>query len=913
MTRPLRVLVSTLLMLCGASSLAAVDVRDPEGRPVVAARVEVWVAPAVADFLSLARTTFAAGHSDEAGKVALAWPTGMEHLVLIDAPGLAPWRGMLGSSSALVTLSAGRSLTGRLATEAVEGEVCARWRVALSPWSRTIDYRRCSPLAKDGSFLLAGLDTEPVELVIEAPGYLRWFRRLGSDTKLEPIELERGVDIAGRVVDPQGRPVVDARVQPRGGVVVQTDRDGTFHVAVPSLPWPVEVSAPGLRSVAVHLVKSEAPRLVRLDWARQVTGTIVTAETTDRPAVKLVAEWHRAANGRSLRTFALELDAAGRFVVDLPHDGWYDLRLTSPGFRDLELETALFAPGDHRELGVLRLDPGAGVRGRVVDENDEPIVGLLLELVPAGETGVEFARRGTALTSSSGADGSFVIAGAPAGEFELRGRGNQRPLAVRTLALAGDVPEDLGDWVIDSGCRVVGRLAHRSGQAVSPGVSVRLLAPGGSQLEALAEATTGPDGHFDLGSLALHRGILEATNGGRLLVVQEVAFEREDELCPVTLVSSQVAVRGRVLRGEDPVSGGLLEVVRRDDPGLHRGKTVVSGGGELAGRKVVLGLPRTMSEAVVGEDGSFELTALPGQVQITYWDVEGRQIQRSSWIPDVDRTELAVNIGGQRFHGQVVDGADETGVPATLRLFAADRTLVAETRANPEGRFEIDGAEGAGLQLEATADGYEPTLLDLGAAAPEAVRIELGRAPERSSVRLHFVGPNDRPAAGHTATLLDGTGRLVRFGRSDAAGRVAFEDVPFGVYGLVWAAAGSVGTRERLVLDDAAPKYVEIQPFAVPFELRCAPDRCGNQTLLGLRLETRGGLDLSPFLNRYEAPLRFSPEGVLSLGGLEPGRYRLTLFLNDGADTQEVDVSGPVEVFRARVSVHQPKGDGPFG
>jgi len=93
----------------------------------------------------------------------------------------------------------------------------------------------------NGHFLLERLAPGTRELVVEAPGYTssvtsHTFATAGAHALAAPLELRRGAEVVGVALDPDGRPLADAKVwlesEERRPMrrVIRTEGDGSFHV-----------------------------------------------------------------------------------------------------------------------------------------------------------------------------------------------------------------------------------------------------------------------------------------------------------------------------------------------------------------------------------------------------------------------------------------------------------------------------------------------------------------------------------------------------------------------------------------------------------------------------------------------------------------------------------------------------------
>ena len=123
----------------------------------------------------------------------------------------------------------------------------------------------------------------------------------------------------------------------------------------------------------------------------------------------------------------------------------------------------------------------------------------------------------------------------------------------------------------------------------------------------------------------------------------------------------------------------------------------------------------------------------------------GRQVE----IPDVDRFELDLEIGGATVSGIVVDRDEGSPVPEASVGLHDGRTAtggVGAAETGPDGRFSI-AAEPGEYQLEARARDRRPTsqALSVGPSGVADLRIEMDRGLE---IRGRLLDATGRPAPG---------------------------------------------------------------------------------------------------------------------------------------------------------------------
>jgi len=256
------------------------------------------------------------------------------------------------------------------------GTPLAGARVALSERSRLErrdTFHAAVPAAQDGGFSIEGApDGVPLAWSASAAGCMEATGLLGGETRLE-IVLDRAQRVAGRIVDPDGKPVPDVRIEvrylregwsttARDRVVAGEDGAFAFHRESP-LAAVVELRAKGFRLAERKLEalpKQGAPRElplgdVVLDRGRTVRGHVtdgatgaalagVSLKVTSRREERnrLVTDEQETTSGEE-GTFALEgiaTDGPVRLVARTA--GWAPRTLEIEGGPDdAEIEVAL--------------------------------------------------------------------------------------------------------------------------------------------------------------------------------------------------------------------------------------------------------------------------------------------------------------------------------------------------------------------------------------------------------------------------------------------------------------------------------------------------------------------------------------------------------------------------------------------
>ncbi len=339
----------------------------------------------------------------------------------------------------------------------------------------------------DGLFLLEGLDPGRCRAVIRAPGFAGW-RRDGvepDDTgaDLGDVELDRGMTIAGRVLDRSNRPQAavtveiteDAAYAYFAESTVRTDHDGWFRAeTMPAGSWVLRASRGDqtARATVTGRANETASVELRLGGLR-LEGEIWIG---DRPASggDLVLTTDGAHGGGVVvmvrgetdqrRFFGIDrppvtiaVDGSGRFAADGISSGVYTASYTAPGGGGSPVGRELVVPATELHRCLIQFSD-AGLDGRVVDPDGVPVAGAAVLVQSAN---------GRALANGfSDGGGAFAFTGL-------------EPGAVRVAAIHGEFG-DAEPIEIDL----------RDGDRAGP-VSLELKNPDGAEITLSVRSASG--------------------------------------------------------------------------------------------------------------------------------------------------------------------------------------------------------------------------------------------------------------------------------------------------------------------------------------------------------------------------------------------------------------------------------------
>lgn len=381
----------------------------------------------------------------------------------------------------------------------------------------------------DGKFRLGGLPLRAVEVVaLHASG--------SSDiAELDLAATPRATDvklalahssgISGIVVDSSGDPVAEALVavrpefsgalgerrawQVRGAPVTRTDRKGTFRfTGLPDGDYLVRAARPDAPPGALWLHKG-----VKAKPGKKSIRVEVEGESKYTGRVKI-------ADGSVPSSFTVRLGRAaavpiaskdGSFTIAGP-SGEQMLMISGPSFIRKGVK-ATGKEGDTVDLGVIEVQRGRSVSGKVVDAEGNPVANAEVaagRLLSGGGRELNIRSEGIAVqTTTTGDDGSFRISG-----FDVRPFTVVAGHPVKGRSTSVHIPRGPGDVKLTMKLEQVGSLAGRATLDGKPlAQTVIIASPSGATLSNFF-VITGEDGSFALDRLTPGKYNVQAMLGG---------------------------------------------------------------------------------------------------------------------------------------------------------------------------------------------------------------------------------------------------------------------------------------------------------------------------------------------------------------------------------------------------------------
>lgn len=271
----------------------------------------------------------------------------------------------------------------------------------------------------DGSFVIEELTEGTYSLIVEAPGWgTRRLNRIEADAQDVLIEMIQQGSVEGQVIDrASGQPVPtflaivravipnspvygrrvgvqDVKNDPQGKYLVGGLDSGSYVVEIqaegyaPTYSTPFEVTQ-GLVVSGIQVFVSTGGKLIGQVVNGQTGEPVVGAEVRtfdnayiDHPLANLLgAGAPRTTTDRSART-----DKEGRFELPYLWPDVYQVQISSPGLlRTVRKDVRVADSTTPTDLGVIRLDRGASLKGRVVDGAGRPLPGATVGLTASSE------------------------------------------------------------------------------------------------------------------------------------------------------------------------------------------------------------------------------------------------------------------------------------------------------------------------------------------------------------------------------------------------------------------------------------------------------------------------------------------------------------------------------------------------
>ncbi|HEV7425723.1 MAG TPA: carboxypeptidase-like regulatory domain-containing protein [Thermoanaerobaculia bacterium] len=354
------------------------------------------------------------------------------------------------------------------------------------------------------------------------------------------VTVDRGIEISGRVIRPDGTPVADAIVDTPTGIMPRTAgtaADGTFTIAGIAAGTAVLTAHSADGNLSSPPVTVPAP-------SKNVTITIprgarIEGRILDRATQQPVTDFAVTLPPRGQRPF----DFASREKQTHDDDGHYAIDNVPPGVVDLMVHATGYVGGSRGDItaedgktvtGIdIQLDRGATISGRVT-AGAAPVAGVQVR-----QAAQRMPQVSAAVTTD--ADGLYKLDGIAEGDRLIEFQKSGFVTAQKSVEVKGGKDVRL-DVVLDPGHELRGRVVDRSGRGVA-GAYVD-ASPVGERRSGTMNVTDA-DGAFTVAGLADGRYQVTARKEG--LVSADVNDVELPQARPLTLtLDTGAAISGRV-------------------------------------------------------------------------------------------------------------------------------------------------------------------------------------------------------------------------------------------------------------------------------------------------------------------------------------------------------------------------------
>lgn len=761
-----------------------------------------------------------------------------------------------------ISLKNGFSIRGSVNEEPGGAPVAgAEVSFSLKTQEDELELERQATTAEDGTFQMKGLQAGNFDVSARKSGFL-------SPETLDLFisqELEDGITlsmrkgstestIAGQVLDPDGKAAADSWIALVGDFLSKESADDQGHFRFQYVrpgEYRIEAHSPRFAAGSLAGIHVASGRSIEGLEVRLARGSVIRGRVLDerRQGIQGASAVLVPLRGLDLDTRRGDSDSAGDFEIKAVAAGPYMIHAEAGGRVDSASRFIVLGDGEDLDGQDFVLEPGAAIRGRVLDAGDRPLSGA------AVSAGGQHA--------SSGLDGSFELRGLPADWIDLHAEGEgfePRDLKVcvsgqevlvqmdRLASVSGMVhaggrqvfppgeldvqdfrpdgdPGNIHDSRIDATGRFqfqakkgdhqlvafvpgfvpsVARITLKAGEK-REGVVIDLRSGGVIRGRTVRQGSGLPVEEVDLlvvnapESLAIPRP--EAFSDPDGFFVIEKVPEGDMDLTASGRGFTKVTLRGIAVR-----EGEASEVTIELPPGGAIHGAVVGARSQNWGVVASLRGSDFSTSAPVGSSGRFQLSGLPAgeyDIKIVEFHPGDRRILTSgrAVVREDQVTEVDLQVDSIRLSGRVRSG----GVPerfARLSALEAIQGLESEEkRADAEGYFELD-LPGPGTYLVTVSPGVGKKAL-IEVKVPPGVKelqkdLELDRGQISGRVFDSSSGePLDSAevwalAPGFSARSLGSVGQAVRgISYLDDAGRFAISHLAPGRYSLLVRAAGS--------------------------------------------------------------------------------------------------------------------------
>ena len=591
----------------------------------------------------------------------------------------------------------------------------------------------------------------------------------------------------------------------------RSDAAGAFAVeAEGNGPFRLRVEAAGFATIHVLKPKSgETNGAIALSRGYRLGGSVADIATAapvrDAEVLAIPDDDHGFADPADPARFAalVRTSRDGAFAFPNLAEGFYTLRVLSPGRALLESDDHPVGPAAPARPAALYLHPGFDVPGKVVDPAGKPLVGIRLTAAPArgGGNMIRGALRGgfPNPVAVTGKDGRFTLRGVPAdGKFTLEVRSKDYAPFSSDIAAprAGAVAAAI-DVRLDKGVTLRGTLVDSEKKPVSAALAAQITLRDPKTRRVLTRIDrdpqslhSGPSGEFTIDRIPAGTARVNLqVEGFKEIDKRDVVLARETKGADLGTIALDKGGRlaGRVVSSEGtPIASAKVDVT-------GSGRAGGGPGGGMWGRSFT---------ATTDAEGRFTVVGLgEGDVNIEATSSGYSDGSKRGVTPGGDPVEIVLNRAGS-VAGRVVVGdppapvanftvqpepKNPGGMLGAFRAFGLGGSQ--QKKSDPGGHFSVQGLEPGTYTLTVRADGLQDLVR-------EGVDVRAGEATDLGDLTLTAGGtvrgrvvrqPEGIPVAGAAVRVKQGGLFNIRalLGQdrvtlTDLAGKFELKGLPIG-------------------------------------------------------------------------------------------------------------------------------------
>jgi hypothetical protein len=250
-----------------------------------------------------------------------------------------------------------------------------------------------------------------------------------------PADELPGLQVEGRITNPQGGPVPGARVSAADarGSEVTSDATGGYSIRVEPRKGDVlglRFSAAGYQDAELALEAGEGDERLWLDVRLEpAAGAVVSGTLRNERGAPVPGETVHLVSSATGDRYASVSEANGRFLIPgvEPEMAYYLYVRPHEAYADYQTSVEVDSEGASVDISLRELST-TRLTGRLVDAEGRPIRDLAFSVVSGQALGKEIRTR-------SDADGSFSLEGVPTGHLSLLTRSPDH-LAIGDILLA---------------------------------------------------------------------------------------------------------------------------------------------------------------------------------------------------------------------------------------------------------------------------------------------------------------------------------------------------------------------------------------------------------------------------------------------------------------------------------------------